>query len=64
VLNLRPAVDQTLDGYPVNPVSLADPAPALDVVLLRHSAGRHTRRAEAVTRLAADVLSEKSIQPN
>lgn len=56
VLNLRPAVDQTLDGYPVRPVPLADPAPALDVVLVRHAAGRHTRRAEAVTRLAVDVL--------
>jgi DNA-binding transcriptional LysR family regulator len=57
VLNLRPAVDQTLDGHPVSPVALADPTPALDVVLLRHAAGRHTRRAEAITRLAVEVFA-------
>lgn len=62
VLNLRPAVDQTLDGYRVVPVALADPAAALDVVLLRHAAGRHTRRAEAVTRLAVDVLGRSGSQ--
>ena len=58
VLNLRPAVDQTLDGYPVRPVPLAEHAPALDVVLLRHAAGRHTRRAEEVTRLAVETLGK------
>lgn len=61
LLNLRPAVDASLDGLPVRPVQLLDPPAALDVVLLRAEGVRPTQRAEAVAQLCRTVLGSRSV---
>lgn len=59
VLNLRPALDVTLDGHRVKPVGLADGTTPLDVVLITARGMRPTRRAEVVARLCRGVLEKR-----
>jgi DNA-binding transcriptional LysR family regulator len=62
LLNLRPAADQSVEGRQVVARPLADPVPALSVVLAKAMGFRPTRRAEALAELARGVLTPKMIR--
>jgi DNA-binding transcriptional LysR family regulator len=60
VLNLRPAIDRSLEGLPYTTVPVATKgraAASLDVALLRAAGVRPTRRAVAVSRICHEVLT-------
>ena len=62
LLNLRPATDDSVEGRPVIARPLADPVPALSVVLAKAVGSRPTRRAEALAGLARQVLTPPMIR--
>lgn len=60
LLNLRPALDASVEGLPVVTVPLAGDPAELTVVLARATNARPTRRAEALSQLCREVLVERS----
>lgn len=61
VLNARPRTDDT-DSAAVVAVAIADEAPPLDVVLIRATGARPTRRMSAVQELIDDLVADGTIE--
>ena len=59
LLNLRPTNSQSVEGRQVVAKELADPVPALSVVLAKAAGARLTKRASALERVALRVLADK-----
>jgi DNA-binding transcriptional LysR family regulator len=64
LLNLRPALDASVEGLPVVTVPLAGDPTELTVVLARAANARPTRRAEALSQLCREVLVDRSVPPS